>query len=173
MDGRRLVSRLWKKIDPVGLASIAHYLKSMAMHLQKLCVGADSVESLQAWIDFRRDQAKLQGWTFEQFHTTRSMPKQRDAILDGGSLYWVIKGVMQARQHILDLRPVTGSDGIKRCDIVLEPRVILTDMRPKRPFQGWRYLKADEAPADARQLSAGEGELPPEMRKELAELGLI
>lgn len=171
--GRRLESRLWKKTDLLGLVAIALYFHFMTMHLQKLCVGADSVESLQAWIDFRRDQAKLQGWTFEQFHTTRSMPKQRDAILEGGSLYWVIKGVMQARQHILDLRPVTGNDGITRCDIVLEPRIILTEMRPKRPFQGWRYLKADEAPADARELAVGEGELPAEMRKELAELGLI
>ncbi|MEP1442827.1 MAG: DUF1489 domain-containing protein [Hyphomicrobiales bacterium] len=145
----------------------------MTMHLQKLCVGVKNVEDLQAWIDFRRDQAKIQGWTFEQFHTTRSMPKQRDAILDGGSLYWVIKGVMQARQHIVDLRAVVGSDGISRCDIVLEPRIILTEMRPKRPFQGWRYLKANEAPADQRNLSDGEGELPAEMRKELAELGLI
>ena len=145
----------------------------MTMHLQKLCVGVKNVEDLQAWIDFRRDQAKIQGWTFEQFHTTRAMPKQRDAILDGGSLYWVIKGVMQARQHIVDLRAVVGSDGISRCDIVLEPRIILTEMRPKRPFQGWRYLKANEAPADQRHLSDGEGELPAEMRKELAELGLI
>ena len=145
----------------------------MTMHLQKLCVGVQNVEDLQAWIDFRRDQAKLQGWDFEQFHTTRAMPKQRDAILQGGSLYWVIKGVMQARQHIVDLRAVVGDDGISRCDIVLEPRIILTEMRPKRPFQGWRYLKANEAPADQRALSDGEGELPAEMRKELAELGLI
>lgn len=145
----------------------------MTMHLQKLCVGVQNVEDLQAWIDFRRDQAKLQGWAFEQFHTTRSMPKQRDEILDGGSLYWVIKGVMQARQHIVDLRAVVGDDGISRCDIVLEPRIILTEMRPKRPFQGWRYLKANEAPADQRDLGDGEGELPAEMRKELAELGLI
>lgn len=145
----------------------------MIMHLQKLCVGADSVESLQAWIDFRREQARLQGWTFEQFHTTRAMPKQRDEILAGGSLYWVIKGVMQARQHILNLRPVVGEDGITRCDIILEPRLIQTEHNPRRPFQGWRYLKADDAPRDLRNLPDGEGDLPLEMRIELAELGLL
>ena len=143
------------------------------MHIQKLCVGADSIESLQAWIDFRADQARLQGRPSEQFHTTRATPKQRDAILAGGSLYWVIKGVMQARQHIIDLRPNVGEDGITRCDIVLEPRIITTQMRPRRPFQGWRYLKPEDAPRDLGDVAEGEGDLPPEMRSELAELGLL
>ena len=87
------------------------------MHLQKLCVGVENIEGLQAWIDFRADQARSAGRAPEQFHTTRATPKQRDAILQGGSLYWVIKGVMQARQHIVDLRPRVGEDGITRCDI--------------------------------------------------------
>ncbi|MEO1066607.1 MAG: DUF1489 family protein [Pseudomonadota bacterium] len=145
----------------------------MTMHLQKLCVGADSVESLQAWIDFRAEQARLQGRKPEQFHTTRMMPKQRDAILDGGSLYWVIKGVMQARQHILDLRPVVDSEGVSRCDIVLEPRIIQTEMRPRRPFQGWRYLKSEDVPRDLADVPGGEGDLPLHIRTELGELGLL
>ncbi|MEP2943815.1 MAG: DUF1489 family protein [Hyphomicrobiales bacterium] len=145
----------------------------MVMHLQKLCVGVENVESLQAWIDFRAEQARLMGRVPEQFHTTRATPKQRDAILQGGSLYWVIKGVMQARQHIIDLRPNVGEDGISRCDIVLEPLIIATQMRPRRPFQGWRYLKPEDAPSDLSNLAEGEGDLPPEMRSELAELGLL
>lgn len=143
------------------------------MHLQKLCVGADSIESLQAWIDFRAEQARIAGVHYEQFHTTRTMPKQRDTILEGGSLFWVIKGVMQARQIILDLRENIGDDGIKRCDIILEPRVIRTEHRAKRPFQGWRYLKPNEAPRDIGKLDVGEGELPPHLQSELAELGLL
>lgn len=145
----------------------------MVMHLQKLCVGVENIESLQAWIDFKADQARLQGRKHEQFHTTRAMPKQRDAILDDGSLYWVIKGVMQARQRIIDLRTNVGDDGISRCDIVLEPRVIATHMHPRRPFQGWRYLKPDDAPRDLTALAEGEGDLPTELRSELAELGLL
>lgn len=143
------------------------------MHLQKLCVGAESVESLQAWIDFKMDQARLHGNKPEQFHTTRTMPKQRDAILDGGSLFWVIKGVMQARQYILDLRENVGEDGITRCDIVLEPRVIRTEMWPRRPFQGWRYLKPEEAPRDLGSLNEGDDDLPVQLKAELAELGLL
>ncbi|MEM8796093.1 MAG: DUF1489 family protein [Pseudomonadota bacterium] len=145
----------------------------MVMHLQKLCVGADSIESLQAWIDFRADEARRRGLPVEQFHTTRTMPKQRDAILEGGSLYWVIKGVMQARQHILDLRENQGDDGIVRCDIVLEPRIIQTQLWPRRPFQGWRYLKPEDAPHDLGAIDTAEGALPPELRLELAELGLL
>lgn len=143
------------------------------MHLQKLCVGADSIEALQAWIDFRADQARLHGRRYEQFHTTRAMPKQRDDILGGGSLYWVIKGVMQARQHILDLRAVVGEDGIQRCEIVLEPRVIQTEPFPRRPFQGWRYLKPGEVPRDLKDVPEGEGDLPAELKRELAGLGLL
>ena len=140
------------------------------INLIKLCVGAESFEDQAGWIAQR---VAAGGPDYLPSHVTRMWPKQSDAILNGGSLYWVIKGVMQARQHIVDLRAVVGDDGISRCDIVLEPRIILTEMRPKRPFQGWRYLKANEAPADQRALSDGEGELPAEMRKELAELGLI
>lgn len=143
------------------------------MHLQKLCVGVENIEGLQAWIDFRADQARSAGRAPEQFHTTRATPKQRDAILQGGSLYWVIKGVMQARQHIVDLRPRVGEDGITRCDIVLEPRIIKTQLRPRRAFQGWRYLKPEDAPADLRTLNEAEEEMPLEMRTELLELGLL
>ncbi|MES0809186.1 DUF1489 family protein [Roseibium sp. SCPC15] len=144
----------------------------MTLHLVKLCVGADSAESLQAWIDYRVEQARLAGLPEETTHTTRMVPTRKDELLDGGSLYWVIKGKIQARQHLLDIRPFTDEAGIKRCDLVMEPRLILTRYQPKRPFQGWRYLKVDEAPADMRV--AGEAaSMPDAMRRDLTELCLL
>ncbi|MEM9632631.1 MAG: DUF1489 family protein [Pseudomonadota bacterium] len=144
----------------------------MTLHLVKLCVGADSAESLQAWIDYRVEQARLAGLPEETTHTTRMVPTRKDELLDGGSLYWVIKGKIQARQHLLDIRPFTDEGGIKRCDLVMEPRLILTRYQPKRPFQGWRYLKVDEAPADMRV--AGEAaSMSDSMRRDLTELCLL
>ncbi|MFD1696868.1 DUF1489 family protein [Roseibium aestuarii] len=144
----------------------------MSLNLVKLCVGADSVESLQAWIDFRLEQQRMVGGEPEQIHTTRMIPTRRDELLDGGSLYWVIKGRIQVRQHLLDIRPFTDAAGVKRCDLVLEPRLILTQFQPKRPFQGWRYLKPEEAPQDLRGARE-DAAMPEDMRRELAELCLL
>ncbi|WP_041375464.1 DUF1489 family protein [Polymorphum gilvum] len=144
----------------------------MALHLVKLCVGADSVESLQAWIDFRMGERRAAGEPAEQVHTTRMNPTRREELLDGGSLYWVIKGFIQVRQHLVDIRPFTDKAGIKRCDLVLEPRLILTQMQPRRAFQGWRYLKPTEAPADIA-TGRGHADMPEGMRRELSELCLI
>jgi hypothetical protein len=145
----------------------------MTLHLQKLCVGAESFEDLDKWIKEQIATQKKRGSKKpEQTHTTRMMPSRGEEILDGGSLYWVIKGVMCARQEILELRPVTGKDGIARCQIVLKPKLIRTEPRPRRPFQGWRYLKADEAPGDMDRATAATG-LPPHIVTELKELGLL
>ena len=138
----------------------------------KLCVGADSFEDLQSWVAERLAVAAREGKPVEQFHQTRMVPKRMDEILDGGSLYWVIKGKVQVRQPILAFRPVVDGEGIKRCRIVLEPRFVLTDWQPRRAFQGWRYLTPEEAPQD---LGAGGdmAAMPPELRRELADLGLL
>ncbi|MTI44189.1 hypothetical protein JM93_04139 [Roseibium hamelinense] len=144
----------------------------MTLHLMKLCVGADSVESLQAWVDFRQEQRRLAGEPAEQIHTTRMVPTRKDELLDGGSLYWVIKGRIQVRQHLLDIRPFTDQAGVKRCDLVLEPRLILTQYQPKRPFQGWRYLKGGDAPADIKGGNEAAA-MPDAMRRDLTELCLI
>lgn len=145
----------------------------MAMNLIKLCVGADSVEDHRTWIDFRLQQARAIGVTAEQYHTTRMYPKRADEIIGQGSLYWVIKGQVQCRQRVLDIRRFTDNEGVSRCKIVLEPTLILTSLQPKRPFQGWRYLRPDDAPRDMADIS-GDGEpMPDEMRMELSELGLI
>jgi hypothetical protein len=144
----------------------------MTVHLQKLCVGAESFEDQADWIRDELAAQKKRGQKPEQTHTTRMMPSRAEDILDGGSLYWVIKGVMCARQKILELRPVIGKDGISRCQIVLQPKLIATEPRPRRAFQGWRYLMPDEAPGDMERATAATG-LPPHLVVELKELGLL
>lgn len=145
----------------------------MALNLLKLCVGVSAVEELQAWIDYRIAEKRRNGNEAVQAHTTRMVPKRMDELLDGGSLYWVIKGNVQVRQYLQDIRPFTDANGIKRCDLVLEPRLILTQWQPRRAFQGWRYLKAEDAPADLGDNQIGANALPPELRIELSNLGLL
>jgi hypothetical protein len=139
----------------------------MTLHLLKLCVGADSIADLEDWI------AEVVPRRGEQVHTTRMVPRRIDALMDGGSLYWVIKGQVSCRQRLLAVRPFVDADGIGRCHLVLEPVVMPVEPRPHRPFQGWRYLEAKDAPRDIARGSGDLGAMPEEMRRELAELGLI
>ena len=144
----------------------------MALHLVKLCVGCDSIEDLQSWIDERLAQRRARGEPAEHTHTTRQVPKRRDDLLAQGSLYWVIRGFIQVRQRLLDIRPFTDAEGIPRCHFVLEPVLVPTVPQPCRPFQGWRYFEPRHAPADLAAASTGD-ELPPHLWRELAELGLL
>jgi hypothetical protein len=134
----------------------------MALNLLKLCVGCDSVEDLEEWIAFRVDERRRAGEPAEHWHTT-----------DGGSLYWVIKGSVQCRQLITDIRPFTDDEGIGRCRLMLDLEVVRTDWQPRRAFQGWRYLKPSDAPADIGKGKAGKVEMPPKLKRELADLGLL
>lgn len=145
----------------------------MALHLLKLCVGAETVEDLENWIGRRLAAAKARGDAAEQMHTTRMAPKRAEELVAGGSLYWVIKGNVQVRQRLVDVRPFTDPEGISRCNLVLEPALHRTRWQPRRPFQGWRYLKPEDAPADLSEADAGILELPPHLQRELAELGLL
>ena len=145
----------------------------MALHLIKLCVGCDSITDLEEWIEENRALHRRLGRDYEQTHTTRMVPKRVDALLDGGSLFWVIKGQVAARQRLLDVRPFTDGDGIGRCRLVLEPKVIPVQPRPFRPFQGWRYLDPKDAPRDIDGNSGDLASMPEDMRRELAELGLL
>jgi hypothetical protein len=145
----------------------------MALHLLKLCVGCDSVEDLEEWIAFRMEEKRRAGEPLEHFHTTRMVPKRGDEIVGEGSLYWVIKGSVQCRQRITGIRPFTDKEGIGRCHILLDTTVVRTEWQPRRAFQGWRYLKDHEAPADADAARAEWFALPSELRQELAELGLL
>ena len=142
----------------------------MALHLIKLCVGADSVADLEAWIK-QKFKAK-NGKKPERFHKTRMVPKRVDDLI-GGSLYWVIRGQITCRERILDIRPFTDKDGIGRCKIVLDGKVTLVEPRPRAAFQGWRYLEAKEAPRDLARAAPGVARMPEAMRRELQELGLL
>lgn len=144
----------------------------MSLHLIKLCVGCESVEDLEDWIALRQDEKRRAGQAAEHVHTTRMVPKRVGELLDGGSLYWVIKGGVQCRQRLIDIRPFTDGEGIGRCHLVFEPSVARTAWQPRRPFQGWRYLKPEDAPRDLSD-GGGEAEMPAPLRRELAELGLL
>ena len=142
----------------------------MGLNLVKLCVGAESLEDQQHWSAQRLKQMEAAGGEVCLFHTTRMVPKREEELLDGGSLYWVIKGNIQARQKLLEIRRFTDADGINRCKLMLDSEIIPTYWQPKRAFQGWRYLKGEEAPADLADI---DNTLPPKLKLELAELGLL
>ena len=141
----------------------------MTLHLVKLCVGVNSIEDLQVYRDLDR---KAAGKPVPSVHTTRMIPKRKSDLLDNGSLYWVIKGVIQVRQKLIDISPFTDEHGIKRCDLILDPELVPTKSQPRRAFQGWRYLSASDAPAD-KLYSASDEEIPEPMCSDLSELCLI
>ncbi len=145
----------------------------MSLNLIKLCVGCDSVKDLEDWIKERLAQKKKRGEKAEHFHTTRMVPKRCEELLDGGSLFWVIRGEVLCRQKLIDVRPFTDKDGIHRCRLVLQPKVVLVQPRPYRAFQGWRYLTEKDAPADLDRAAPGARDMPEQMRRELRELGLL
>ncbi len=140
----------------------------MTIHILKLCVGAEAVEELIAWQKTRAAQ-NPDGLPR---HVTRMWPRRADEVLDGGSLYWVFKGLVLARQRILRLDEVPGADGITRCGLVLDPDVVRTEPQPRRPFQGWRYLRPGDAPRDLPAPREGDDPLPPALSAALADLGL-
>jgi hypothetical protein len=140
----------------------------MALHLIKLCVGVERVEQLAAHQARRR-----KGGRAAVFHYTRFRPKRAAEILDGGSLYWVIKGFIQVRQRILGFDWVDFEDEGRFCAIKLDRRLVPTELRARRPHQGWRYLVPEEAPPDLGGRNAGARKLPRSMQRELKELGLL
>lgn len=144
----------------------------MPLHLLKLCVGAESIEDLEAWIAESLAGKVARGQTAEQVHTTRMVPTRLAELLDGGSLYWVVKGEVACRQALTGIRPFVDGDGIRRCHLVLNPTVHRVDPRPSRPFQGWRYLAAKDAPPDLANIGTAPA-LPDELRRELRSLGLL
>ena len=146
----------------------------MPLHLIKLSVGTDSIEDLEEWIAQKLKEQKRRGVKKpERIHTTRMVPKRTEEILDGGSIYWVIKGEILCRERILDIRPVTDKDGIGRCRLVLDPKCVPVRPRPYRAFQGWRYLTAKDAPRDLDRAAPGAAAMPEPLRRELRELGLL
>lgn len=145
----------------------------MPLHLIKLAVGAESVQDMTDWVKQRLKEKKRKGQKVEHIHTTRMVPKRADELKEGGSLYWVIKGQVAARERILDIRPFVDKEGIGRCRIVLDGKVVPVEPRPYRAFQGWRYYPEKDAPKDLTRAAPGVAKMPEQLRRELRELGLI
>jgi hypothetical protein len=98
-------------------------------------------------------------------------PKREAEVVDGGSLYWVVKGLILCRQRIVRMDEVE-KNGLPHCGLILDPQVIRTEPAPRRPFQGWRYLDPREAPRDLAAPRKGDDRLPPGMAEALAEFGV-
>ena len=145
----------------------------MPLHLVKLCVGCDSVADLDDWIRQKLKEKKRRGQKPEHIHTTRMVPKRADELTAGGSLYWVIRGQITCRERILAIRPFTDKEGIRRCRVVLDGKIVLVEPRPRSAFQGWRYLDGKDTPRDLSRAAPGAAKMPEQMRRELRELGLL
>lgn len=139
----------------------------MTVNLVKLCVGADAIDDLVSW------QNHLQKTYGKVFHTTRMVPKREADLLDGGSLYWVIKRQIRVRQKITDIEEFVDGQGIRRCHLHLDPDLIYTRLQARRPFQGWRYLTPEDAPEDAPTNVEIDEDMPEDLKAELTELGLL
>ena len=146
----------------------------MTVHIVKLSVGTETVEDLVRWQRARGAATKSETGVAKVYHTTRMVPKRQSDILDGGSMYWVIKGVIQARQRIIGFEDGQKSDGTPACRILLDRKLVAVRATPRRAFQGWRYLEPEDAPEDLDPRHASRiAAIPPQMRRELSELCLI
>ncbi len=149
--------------------SVGKSMSKNFVHLIKLSVGTESIDKLVEWQQMRAKKT-TDGLCF---HTTRMWPKREAEILAGGSIYWVIKGEIAARQKLIRFDEVIGEDGIRRCSFILDAEVVPTVTALKRPFQGWRYLKPEDAPADLPKGRINEEALPVELNLALAEIGVL
>ena len=152
-----------------GFVTITRRRENAIINLIKVCVGATNVSdlALRQKINVTTTNKKR-----KVIHITRMWPRRCEELLDGGSLYWVFKGLILARQEILSFKEIIGSDEIKRCGIVLNANIIKTVPKTKRPFQGWRYLNSHEAPKDLDKFSMNQEELPHSLQLELSKLGV-
>lgn len=138
------------------------------LHLMKLSVGTKGVRDLARW-----QAGRGRGPDGLPRHVTRMRPRREAELLDGGSIYWSIKGVVLCRQRLLRLEEVVGDDGIPRCALILDPALVRVTPTPRRPFQGWRYLAAEDAPRDLGGFREDEEDLPPRLSMALAEFGVV
>src|SRR3954471_11729908 len=145
----------------------------MPLHLVKLAVGCESVKVLKSAVAERALKAKQDGRPRHHIHITRMVPKRIDELLAGGSLYWVIRGEIAAREKLIAVEPFRDRDGIGRCRLVMQPKVIAVSPRPMRAFQGWRYFAEQDVPPDLGKAAAGVAAMPEPLRRELRDLGLL
>lgn len=134
----------------------------MTIHMMKLCVGADDVEDLERW------QKRVMETYPRPVHHTRMMPKRADELEAGGSIYWVIRGIIQVRQPIAEVKEIVDRGGRKACELVFDPELVAVEPTPKRAFQGWRYLKPEDAPADLKLTPLSQN-IPARLRADLRE----
>ncbi len=139
-----------------------------------MCVGVESVERLRQLQAQRLDRQRAAGQNPKLRHLTRNMPRRADEIVGEGSLYWIIKGHIRARQGILALERLDDASALKRCAVVLDSKIVETEPWRARPMQGWRYLQAADAPLDLNRTTGNRApDMPPQMMAELRELGLL
>ena len=153
------------------LSALRHAL--VTVHLIKLCVGIDTVRQLEEFRALRREEYWRQGLEQVDVHVTRNAPRRAEEVLDNGSLYWVIRRQIRVRQRILRIEELRDDEGGRRCGLVLDPALVRTEPRAFRPFQGWRYFKPEDAPADLAGASDDTDDMPEDMRRELRTLGLL
>jgi hypothetical protein len=139
----------------------------MTLHLIKLAVGIEDFD------DLRRVQRLRRKERGRYCFFTRNTPRRAAELLDRGSIYWVIKGSVRARQRLLRFTPVTTEEGERYCAIGYDKELVPTLWQPRRPFQGWRYLEAKDAPPDRARHDDSDDELPPALAQELRSLGLL
>ena len=137
----------------------------MTVHLKKLSVGSASVDGLRAL------QAQRLANVGRLIHITRNRPRRVEELLNGGSIYWIIKGVMMARQAIVDFVEAERANGSPACGIVLSPEIVTVVPTRMRIFQGWRYLEVTDAPSDIG--TDNDENMPSELLAELRELGIF
>ena len=147
----------------------------MTLHMTKLCVGADDIDDLARYQARMLAFRKAHGMKPRVEHTTFQAPKRQEELLDGGSLYWVIKGVVQVRQRLIGFDSGHKEDGSACCLLLLDEALVAVRPVKRRPFQGWRYLKPEDAPPDlgSRAEAKAMAAMTPKMRKDLADLGLL
>ena len=139
------------------------------LNILKLSVGTEGIDDLARWQ--KRPIARTADGLPR--HVTRMWPRREAEIAGAGSIYWVIKGVVLARQRIVRMDEIVRADGIRRCALVLDPELVRTAAQPRRPFQGWRYLAAEDAPRDLPPGAADEPALPPKLSAALSEIGVL
>ena len=177
--GRANVAQRAPRFDPItggsGAARVAgNQLVCLALlHLLKLCVGIDGVDQLAQAQASRLARLVKAGEEPRLRHLTRHGPLRTREILDGGSIYWIIRGFVQVRQRILAIDRLRPPEGGKHCALVLDAVLIRTRLQPRRPHQGWRYLEPADAPAELDPWPAGVDDLPAELAAQLRRLGLL
>jgi len=136
----------------------------MTLHLVKMCVGIDDIPHLA-----RAQKARRAGGR-PLWHFTRNLPKRADELVDGGSLYWIIKGSIRVRQRLAGVERHMDEEGRPYCRLMLDPALVATELRAHKPIQGWRYLEPADAPPDLGSATAA-SDLPAELVAQLRNIG--